>query len=196
MNAMTVSSLRRAAGGTARRATAAAAALLLLGLAATAARADDYPPRKAGLWEISIIPAGTAGKSPMGAVQQCVDANTDKLMRDMANGPVKRECSRQEVRHEGSTLVVDSVCTMEVAGNPTTATTHSVITGDLGSSYHMESNSTYSPPFMGRSQGAVAMDARWLGPCKPDQKPGDMVMPNGMKMNVIDAMAARAAPKK
>ncbi|HEY2254186.1 MAG TPA: hypothetical protein VGI11_00995, partial [Variovorax sp.] len=76
----------------------------------------------------------------------------------------------------------------------TTATTHSVITGDFNTAYHMESRSTYSPPMMGRSEGAIAMDAKWLGPCQAGQKPGDMMMPNGMKMNVFEMGAP--APKK
>ena len=29
-------------------------------------------------------------------------------------------------------------------------------------------------------------EAKWLGACKPDQKPGDIVMPGGFKMNVRD----------
>ena len=30
------------------------------------------------------------------------------------------------------------------------------------------------------------IEAKWLGPCKADQKPGDIVMGNGMKMNIND----------
>jgi hypothetical protein len=32
----------------------------------------------------------------------------------------------------------------------------------------------------------MTIEATWLGPCKADQKPGDMVMANGMKMNIRD----------
>ena len=28
------------------------------------------------------------------------------------------------------------------------------------------------------------MAAKWLGPCAGDQRPGDMIMANGMKINV------------
>jgi hypothetical protein len=159
------------------------------------ARAEDYPPRKPGLWEVRITPDAMSGRPPMGAVQQCVDANTDRLMREMGGGAVGRDCSKQDVRHEAGRLVIDSVCKMQMAGNPTTATTHAVITGSFDSSYRMESKSSYSPPFMGRSEGGVTMDAKWLGPCKADQKPGDMVMPGGVKVNVLDAASAAAAKK-
>jgi hypothetical protein len=32
----------------------------------------------------------------------------------------------------------------------------------------------------------MAIEAKWLGACKADQKPGDIIMANGMKMNVTD----------
>ena len=32
----------------------------------------------------------------------------------------------------------------------------------------------------------MTIEAKWLGACKPDQKPGDIVMPGGIKMNVKD----------
>jgi Protein of unknown function (DUF3617) len=161
-----------------------------------AAHADDYPPRKPGLWEISVQPQGAPANRQMGAMQQCTDAATEKMMRDMSTGPGKRDCSKQDVRHEGGKLVVDSICKINGASGPiTTATTHSVITGDFNTAYRMESRSTYDPPMMGRSEGAITMDAKWLGPCLAGQKPGDMMMPNGMKMNVFE-MGAAPPPKK
>ena len=32
----------------------------------------------------------------------------------------------------------------------------------------------------------TTIEAKWLGACKADQKPGDIVMPGGMKMNIKD----------
>ena len=32
----------------------------------------------------------------------------------------------------------------------------------------------------------MTMEAKWLGACKADQKPGDMIMGNGMKVNIVD----------
>ncbi len=32
----------------------------------------------------------------------------------------------------------------------------------------------------------IKMDAKWLGPCAADQKPGDMMMGNGMKVNILE----------
>jgi hypothetical protein len=39
----------------------------------------------------------------------------------------------------------------------------------------------------------MTMTATWLGPCAADQRPGDMIMPGGMKMNILD-IQKRGAP--
>ena len=167
----------------------AAAFFTLTCAAAMPAMAIDYPARKPGLWEIQTGD-GTAAKGASQTIQQCIDAASDKALRDMGQGMGKDMCSKQELRSDGGKLVMDSVCKI---GN-TVATSHAVLSGDFGTAYRMESKSTYNPPLMGRAEGASVMEARWIGPCKADQKPGDMVMSNGMKMNVLDM--AKNRPKK
>lgn len=162
---------------------AAALCAALAHLTATGpALALDYPPRKPGLWEMSVGDAG--GKAPPQVMQQCIDAATDQLLRDMGQGMGKDMCSKQEMRSEGPRLVIDSVCKIGAS----TSTTHAVMTGDFGSSYRMDMKSSYSPPLGGRSEASTFIETKWVGPCKADQKPGDMVMPGGMKMNVLDLM--------
>jgi hypothetical protein len=38
------------------------------------------------------------------------------------------------------------------------------------------------------------MAAKWIGPCAADQKPGDMIMANGTKINVLDAQKRGSPP--
>ncbi|MDP9994693.1 hypothetical protein J2W28_005134 [Variovorax boronicumulans] len=163
----------------------AAACMVAAGLGASAAFALDYPARKPGLWEMQTSDGPGSKGSPQ-AIQQCIDAATDKMLRDMGQGMGKDMCAKQDMRMEGGKLVIDSVCKI----GQTTATSQAVMTGDLSTAYRLESKSTYSPPLMGRAGATTVVEARWVGPCKPDQKPGDMVM-NGMKMNVNDMMGAR-----
>ncbi len=47
---------------------------------------------------------------------------------------------------------------------------------------------------MGMSEGRSTMSARWLGPCRAGQRPGDITMPNGTVINLYDAPPG--APKK
>ena len=166
----------------------AVVACLAAGALAMPALALDFPARKPGLWEIRTGD-GSGGKDAAAGhtMQQCIDAASDKALRDMGQGMGKDLCSKQELSSDGGKLVMDSVCKI----GTTTATSHAVMTGDFSSTYRMESKSTYSPPLMGRTEGTSVMEAKWVGPCKPGQKPGDMVMSNGMTMNVLDMMGGR-----
>ena len=170
------------------RTSVAAACMVAGAIASGSAFAIDYPARKPGLWEIQTGDA--TGKGAGQTIQQCIDAASDKTLREMGQGMGKDLCSKQELRLESGKLVMDSVCKI----GTTTATSHAVMSGDFSTAYRMESRSTYSPPLMGRTEGTSLMEAKWVGPCKPGQKPGDMVMSNGMKMNVLDMM--KGAPKK
>lgn len=40
----------------------------------------------------------------------------------------------------------------------------------------------------------MAIAAKWLGACAADQKPGDMIMADGMKLNVLDMTRAPKRP--
>jgi hypothetical protein len=41
---------------------------------------------------------------------------------------------------------------------------------------------------------SMTMTAKWLGPCAAGQRPGDMIMPNGMKMNILDLQKGMRPP--
>ena len=43
-------------------------------------------------------------------------------------------------------------------------------------------DSCHGMPANGEMKMTIA--AKWLGPCAADQKPGDMIMSNGMKINI------------
>ena len=164
--------------------------LVLIGLVAAVpvlavpAAALDLPPRKAGLWDVKMNIEGR--NLPMTGMQQCVDAETDKLMNSIGGG-MRENCSKQDVQKVGSTIVVDSVCKIGEA----TTTSHGVITGDFNSAYTVKvtSKHTGGPAIPGRpADGTTTMtiEAKWTGACKSDQKPGDIIMSNGMKMNIRD----------
>ena len=75
--------------------------------------------------------------------------------------------------------VTDSIC--GVAG--VTIASHAEITGDFNSAYTVTSTSRSE---RGPAGGTTTIEAKWLGACKADQKPGDIMMPGGMKMNIKD----------
>jgi Protein of unknown function (DUF3617) len=154
----------------------AAAALFC---ACAAAGATDLPARKAGLWEMTVQSSNDKAGKPV-VMQQCIDTATDRKMQQMSQGVSKDMCSKNELRSEGGGFTIDSVCKM----GQSTATSKGRITGKFDSAYRVETKSAYNPPLMGMSDVSVVMDAKHLGACKADQKPGDMIMPGGMKMNI------------
>ncbi len=154
-------------------------------LVAAPAAALDLPARKPGLWEMKMVFEGR--NVPPHVSHQCVDAETDKLMSAFGNAATRDMCATMDTQKVGDTYVVDSVCKM----GPSTNTSRSVVTGDFNSAYTVKLSSVTAggPNLPGaRPDGKteMTMQARWTGACKPDQKGGDIIMGNGMKMNVRD----------
>jgi hypothetical protein len=175
-----------------RRASALAAMILLL---ATPAFALDMPTRKAGLWEVKMVFEGR--NLPVQAMQQCTDASSDKVMNANFGGSAQQTCAKQDMQHVGSTIVVDSVCTFGQA----TTTTHAVVTGSFDSAYSVDVSSTRqggatAPGMPATGQSHMKIEAKWLGPCAAGQKPGDIIMGNGLKMNVLEMQKMRGMPPK
>jgi hypothetical protein len=135
------------------------------------------------LWEITSSASGRSMK-----MQQCIDASTDQAMQGDGGAAAGNDCSKRDVQKSGSTMTVDSVCT--VAGKAVTS--HIVVNGSFDSEYTM--NITSQGAGGPGGQSGVALKARWLGPCAADQKPGDMIMPNGTKMNILNMPKARGQP--
>ena len=168
-------------------------------LAAGFAQAQDVPKRKSGLWEVKRTTVRTEGKPRI--VQMCIDEASDNAIRQLAEGMRNETCKANKVRREGDQLIVDAEC--KLGQTRTMAMTHAVITGKFDSAYKIESKSTYDPPMRGKTEGSAVLEARWLGACKPDQRPGDYILPNGMKVRASEpekatdetaAAAAKPAP--
>ena len=156
----------------------ASAACLLVLLPAVDALAVELPVRKAGLWEMKM--ARTGGSVQDVTMQHCTDASTDKQM-STSFSPGRETCSKQDIQKTAAGYVSDTVC--NVAGM--TITSHAEITGDFNSAYTVKSTS-HSEGAIGTRDSTTTIEAKWVGACKADQKPGDIVMPGGMKMNVLD----------
>jgi hypothetical protein len=148
---------------------------------AVPASAADLPPRKAGLWEMTTTANGRT--TP---IKQCIDAATDQAMQASASQSTQRSCSKRDIQKSGDTTTVDSVCT----GAGKTLTHHMVITGSFDSNYTMTMTTEGDGIPVARN---VTIAAKWIGPCAADQKPGDVIMQNGTKMNLVDTQK-RAAP--
>ena len=155
--------------------------ILLALLLAPEARAVEIPVRKAGLWELKMLNSGSP--LPEMTMQHCTDETTDKAMTDAASPMAKDMCPKQDLQKTATGYVSDSVC--KVGGM--SITSHSETTGDFNSGYTVKSTShSEGGPSGAPRDTTTTIEAKWLGACKPDQKPGDIVMPGGFKMNVKD----------
>ena len=147
---------------------------LVLGAAVPgAALAADLPPRKAGLWEIKMNFEGRPGTQ---AIQQCIDPETDAIMQSSATN-IGSQCSKRDIVKSGDTTTIDSVCT--VAGHE--ASSHAVVKGSFDSDYTMTVTSKSDAGGIN-----LTVTGKWLGPCEAGQRPGDLILPNGLKLNLKD----------
>jgi hypothetical protein len=104
-------------------------------------------------------------------------------MNNMVSPMAKQMCSKQDIRKTATGYVSDSTCALAGAS----ITSHTEIVGDFNSAYTVMTASHSDKGPGGRPLDTTTkIEAKWLGACKPDQKPGDIVMPGGMKMNVKD----------
>jgi hypothetical protein len=161
--------------------------------AVSSVQAAEMPTHKAGQWEIKMEFASR--HLPARTMRECIDQATDKLMNNNYGG--QGNCSKRDISKSGDTMVVDSVCQFGGA----TTTSRAVITGTFDSAYTIEVTSTRSggPSIPGMPAGGTShmkIAAKWLGPCPAGERPGDIMMGNGMKMNVLDLQKMRGMPPR
>ena len=162
--------------------------LLLAPGPAAAAGAEQLPIRKAGLWEIKMVRTGSP--VPDMTMQHCTDATTDRQMNGMAGPTAQQNCSKQDLRKTATGYASDTVCT--IAGR--SITSHSDVVGDFNSAYTVTTVSHSEGGPGGARDTTSKIEAKWIGACKPDQKPGDVVTPDGRKINVIDLQKRTSPP--
>ena len=143
------------------------------------------PARKAGLWEQTVtLPRMTQ------TTKMCLDAAFDQKMKVWGGAAGKSDCAEQRIPpHLGGGWDFHSVCKMGESG---TVTSDGAVTGDFGSHYKVEvsSSTTGSPMPQANSAHKVLIEATWKGPCPADMKPGDMVLPGGMTINMAGGGAS------
>lgn len=144
----------------------------------------DIPARKPGQWKIELKPE-TAGAAPNITMQLCLDEATDKALMQSGLASAGGQCETLSQSKSGDQMIIDLVC--NISGMKSTS--HVVITGDFQANYSMhitsdrEGGSTKLP-----KHSVMTQNATWMGQCSDGMKPGDMLMPGGMKVNALKAM--------
>jgi hypothetical protein len=170
---ITMNDCKRRLHGKARLRFAPMTGAAFAALVVTSAFAADAPARKPGLWEVKTT---IEGQGRAVTVQQCIDAATDQMLQSSA-GPFSAPlCTGREVTKSDAGMTIDTHCNI----NGKAANAHAVVSGSFDSAYTMTvtAEGGVLPPVK------MTMEAKWLGACAADQKPGDVVMANGVKVNI------------
>ena len=94
-------------------------------------------------------------------------------------------------------IVIDSVCTFGAA----TTTSHAVVNGSFDRAYtvrrHLDARAAGGrlPGVAPGGETHMTIAAKWLGACAAGQQPGDIIMRNGMTMNVLDMQKRGVQPR-
>ncbi len=143
------------------------------GIASGIAAADTPAPHeKPGLWQTSMMMAGHPYTT-----QSCVTEASQAKMSVFSSQSRQKNCSSSTVTHnmDGSWSSA-STCKF---GPGAARTTHAHVTGDMNSKF------TVVVTTDGSNAPDTAMTMTWMGACRPGMQGGDVVMSNGMKMNVL-----------
>lgn len=148
---------------------------------ATAASAQIAPPqRKPGMWEMNMVNSTVKGMAIKS--QMCTDSTVEKRFSAIGGGQGPENCSTNNLRKTPTGYAFESVCKSPRG----VSTTSGVVTGDFQTNYKIEMTSKMTPTPPGAPPVMNStVSAKWLGPCPAGRKPGDMVMPNGMVMNMM-----------
>lgn len=121
----------------------------------------------------------------------CVGDGTDSASNHLDRSVGERgSCTLGPFRRAGQAWLAESTC----REGRTVVASRSIASGDFESSYRIDTLVSYDPPLGGtRREDKDALEAAWLGPCMPGQKPGDMVVPGMGTLNMLDG-AFRAEP--
>lgn len=148
---------------------------------APGAPSQTAPQRKPGLWEQRVSNGDFVQVSRI-----CLDAATDARLSWWGAQATQDICEKNLVsRTADGGWRFSSVCDMGTGGKTTTS---GVATGDFDKHYQITAESSTvgaQTPMMNGTRKMV-IDAAWQGPCPAGMKGGDMELPGGVKINLLD----------
>ncbi|HKU97395.1 MAG TPA: DUF3617 family protein [Vineibacter sp.] len=146
---------------------ASVACVLSLGVAA---QAEEMPKRKPGLWESTV----TGGSMPAPQViKQCIDDKTDSMAMAAVGGG---NCKPPAITKTSTGYEAETSCQF----GQMTSTAKTLISGDFSSKITAKTTSSIvQAPGQQPVTSNTTIEAKYLGPCAADQKPGDIIMPDG-----------------
>lgn len=135
------------------------------------------PHQRLGLWQSSGVMVGQNVSS-----QYCMDAASEAEMNAFSSQLRNKSCRSSSVTHNADGSWSSSSTCEYTRGK--LRTTHATVTGDFNSKITMVMK------YEGSDKPEITMAMTWMGPCEAGMRGGDVIMSNGMKMNVLDGANA------
>jgi len=142
----------------------------------------SLPHQKLGLWQ-QVFTAGATKISD----QVCLDAASEAKLSAASSQAPSETCQTRKIKHNsGGSWSIDSICEPKPGWK---TTVHVDVTGSFDSKFTsvIDATTTGAPLAAAHGTHRTVLVATWLGPCKPGQKGGDVIMSSGYKVNILDA---------
>ncbi len=167
-----------------------AIAVVLLASGGALAASPSLPLHKPGLWQQTMTLDGVA--NPNASSQVCYDPASEVKIAAMGDQFSNKNCPSKQVTHnpDGS-WSMSGTCNFQQGWK---TTSHATLSGDFNSEITTTIDATTVGAPAGPMNGAhhTVLMQTWLGPCKPGQRGGDVIMEDGSKMNMLDEPPAGA----
>jgi len=140
----------------------------------------EIPPLRPGLWEATT--AGPTRSQPHPAVTRlCIDKQTQRHIVEQLALALPRMCSRNQYGMRSGRFVTDSSCTL--GASTIEGRTETTFLRDTA--YRIEVVGRVGPTDRVAETQRTVIDGRHVGQCPAGMKPGDMVLPNGLTLNLM-----------
>lgn len=151
----------------------------------------ELPARKAGAWDISIKLTG--GMMPTAKMRHCTNERDDGNMSVMFNPLSPSPCPTRDIQKHSDRYTIDAVC----RDDGKSITLHADIRGNFDTRYTVVTetkvqDSEDSTPYVSN----LTLEGTYLGACRADEKPGDVTMAGGLKINVNNMEAFRKSLRR
>lgn len=153
------------------------------------ANAPEAPPKQTnGQWEYK----NTVGGRTM-AMKICVDAKSQEVLSWVNPNAPADDCAKREYgKQPDGTWTFYTICRTSMGGETTSS---GAAKGDFVRNFTVLATVKTEGATNAAANGVIDMkiDAAYVGPCPAGQRGGDVVLPGGRIVNVIDANQSRAA---
>lgn len=146
----------------------------------TVAAPTSMPARTPGLWEQKVSSRGMTQVSRI-----CLDKAVEQRFTVWGQHAGQGACSRTRITPRvGGGWEFASSCN---TGDTGRTETRGEVTGDFAKAYKVSAQSTIAGARAPQMNGthAMTLEASWQGPCPAGMRPGDMLLPGGLKINMM-----------